>query len=148
MMDKPQETAMKPVLLALAAAAVLVAPTVQASSPAYGAVAASPDAKLPAAACIRPGDIVNSRLGRDRHSLYLLVNGRGTYRLEVSGACLKGASRIDPVSIRSADGFSRACRPRELAVDISKGGVRPCFLQSIALLTPAQARALPKNERP
>lgn len=139
---------MKRALLALAAVA-LAAPVAQAYPVPRGVVAATPDAALPAAACIWAGDIVAHKVDADGDSLYVLVNGKGVYRLRMHGQCLQGASRIDPIGIAVADGTTRACRPRELAVSVSKGlSPRPCTVDSIALLTKAQARALPKDLRP
>lgn len=128
----------------LAAAAVAGTPRAAADA----AVTASANESLPSEACIRPGEIVNHTLSADRHSLYVLVSGKGTYRLDVNGACLQGATRGDGVAFSAVGGASRACKPHELAVDVSKGGARPCTVQSITRLTTAQAKALSKDERP
>jgi hypothetical protein len=138
---------MKPALLALAAASILAAPAV-AATPTAPAIAASPDQSLPPHACFRPGDIVSHALGGDGHSIYVLVSGRGTYKLEMQGACLQGAVRTDPIAFRQPIGFARACKPSDLFITINKGGPRPCFAQSIALLSREEVQALPKDWRP
>ena len=136
-------------LAVLAAAVALAAPLAHAYPVPEGVVAATPNARLPASACIWGSDIVAHKLDAAGESLYVLVSGKGVYRLRMHGQCLQGASRIDPVSIGVADGTSRACRPRELAVNVSKGpSPRPCTVQSVDLLTKAEARALPKDLRP
>lgn len=116
---------------------------------AQAAPAPPADAVLPKESCIRPGDIANHAMSKDRHSVYVLVSGKGTYRLDVKGACLQGATRSDPMIFRALGGASRACRASEILVGVRKGtGLRPCTVEHIARLTPAEAKALPKGERP
>jgi hypothetical protein len=128
--------------LALGLAALLA----QAAHP---PVPAAADAPLPKAACIRPGDIANHAMSKDRKSVFILVSGKGVYRLDVRGACLQGAMRSDPMVFRAIGGSSRACRPADMLVGVRKGaGLRPCSVDAIAKLTPDEAKALPKGERP
>jgi hypothetical protein len=134
-------------LAVLALPFLFAAASAEAGPPAASdaAVFASTTEQLPSAACIRPGDIENHTLGTDGRSLYLLVSGKGTYRLSMHGACLQSATRSDPVSFSAAGGSSRICKASEFAVGV---GRRACTVDSIARLSAAEAKALPKDVRP
>jgi hypothetical protein len=102
--------------------------------------------------CFRTHDITNHTVGDDR-TLYISVNNRDVYRLEMSGACLAGAMSSDPIVMREPPGTPYACRPIDLDISITKGGLQtgiptPCIVQSMTRLTPAEVAALPPRIRP
>lgn len=98
--------------------------------------------------CFRTSDIRNHTVGDDR-TLYLDVQGRGVYRVGMSGSCLAGAMRNDPLVMRQPPGSAIACSPIDLDISVGRPGfVSPCIVQSIARLTPAEIDALPPRLRP
>ncbi|HEY8616579.1 hypothetical protein [Phenylobacterium sp.] len=143
-------------VLAAGAAAVLsgCAPSSYPPPPPPGAMMPPPPPPPPAGAflaggdCFRTSDIRNHTIGDDR-TLYLDVQGRGAYRVGMSGACLAGASSSDPLVMRQPPGSPIACRPIDLDISISRSGFRsPCIVESIVRLTPAEVEALPPRLRP
>ncbi|MDB5448709.1 MAG: hypothetical protein JWQ97_4026 [Phenylobacterium sp.] len=103
--------------------------------------------------CFRTHDITNHTIGDDR-TLYISVNNRDVYRLEMSGSCLAGATSSDPIIMREPPGTPYACRPIDLDISISHGGLgsggipTPCIVQSMVRLAPAEVAALPPRFRP
>ncbi|WP_207801817.1 DUF6491 family protein [Phenylobacterium hankyongense] len=112
--------------------------------PGYSA-ALAPDA------CFRTHDIRNHTVGDD-HTLYIDVNGRDVYAIEMSGACLAGAMSNDPIIIREPPGAAIVCRPIDLDISIGRPGgggfATPCIVRDIVRLTPGQVAALPPKVRP
>jgi len=119
--------------------------------PAYAApVAAAPPmgSAVPTDACFRSSDIRNHTVGDD-HTLYIDVAGRDVYRIGMSGACLAAAMPSDPIVMRQPPGTSIICRPIDMDISISKGGISsPCIVNSIVRLTPSEVAALPPRLRP
>jgi hypothetical protein len=121
------------------------------------AVAVPVPVPVPAAApmgsgCFRTHDITNHTIGDD-HTLYISVNSRDVYRLEMSGACLAGALSSDPLIMREPPGTPYVCRPIDLDISISRGGLQngiptPCIVSSMVQLAPAEVAALPARLRP
>lgn len=138
---------MKLALVTLAAAASLAgcASSQQTASYAggFGADTAA------AGQCFRRSNIQNHTFADD-HTLYLRTAGRAIYRVEVDGACLAGAGFGDPLVMQSPPGSDNICRPMDLDIRIRtpNGGVSPCIVRSLTLLTPEQVAALPKGDRP
>ena len=113
------------------------------AAPAYAAPAVAV-----APACFYTRDIRNHTIGDDR-TLYLNVNDRAVYRVEMSGACLAGATSSDPIVIRNPPGSNNVCRPIDLDIGVSIGGFNhTCIVSSIAPMTPAEIAALPPRLRP
>jgi hypothetical protein len=131
-------------VLAVLVVAVAAAPAT-ASAPPYGARAAAPMERLPSAACIKEGRILNRTLGEDGRSIYLQVHGLGTYRVTTKGACLQTANKYDSISILRTTTMADICRPADAHVRV---GRRDCFLESLELLSPSEVAALPKGVRP
>lgn len=136
--------------LALGCAALLGAcasPYAQTAAAPAGtdAVAAAPGA----GGCFRMNDIRSHRIA-DSRTLYVDVRGQETWRLEMSGSCLSGASRQETLITESAGGSGMICRPIDLNLKVRLGGgmVSPCIVQSMARLTPAEVAALPPELRP
>jgi hypothetical protein len=103
---------------------------------------------MPAPMCFRTADIRGHTVGDDR-TLYLNVNGRAVYRVQMSGACLAGATSSDPLVMRQPPGSAIVCRPIDLDVSISKGGFpSPCIVNSITPMSVAEVDALPPRLRP
>jgi hypothetical protein len=102
--------------------------------------------------CFRSQDITNHQIGDDR-TLYVNVNNRDIYKLEMASACLAGANASDPLVIREPPGSPYVCRPIDLDISITRGGAgsgiaTPCIVQSLVRLTPAEVAALPPRLRP
>jgi len=102
--------------------------------------------------CFRTSDIGNHTIGDD-HTLYIRVGLREVYRLEMSNACLGGANSTDPLVMRQPPGSAYACRPIDLDISITKGGLEtgiptPCIVSSMAHLSPDEVAALPSRLRP
>jgi hypothetical protein len=119
--------------IGLAAAAALIA----AASPAF----AAPPSGDP---CFLTRDMRNHTVGDD-HTMYVDVNGRSVYRATFSNNCLAGATSSDPMVLRDRGGMGRICHP--LDFDVSVRGTQ-CIVSSLTRLTPAEAAALPRGQRP
>jgi len=100
------------------------------------------------AECFRVHEIQN-RVIADDHTMLVNVDGRATYRLTMKGRCLATATNSDPISTRALPGTSRICKPADMDISISQSGsIRPCLVDSIAKMSPAEAAALPKKYQP
>lgn len=98
--------------------------------------------------CIRSREIRNHTIADDQ-TILLNVDGRATYRVTVSGACLGGAVSSDPIVTRNPPGSSLICRPIDMDLAIAKDGFEStCIVRSIVKMTPEQVSALPKKLRP
>jgi hypothetical protein len=135
--------------LALGCAALLGA----CASP-YAETAAAPAgadavAAAPAGGCFRMNDIRAHRIA-DSRTLYVDVRGQETWRLEMSGSCMAGASRQETLITESAGGSGMICRPIDLNLKVRLGGgmVSPCIVSTMNRLTPAEVAALPPDLRP
>lgn len=116
--------------------------------PPPGPVAMMAPGALPPPMCFRTSDIRNHTVGDDS-TLYINVSGRAVYRVEMAGACLAGATSSDPLVMRLPPGSPVACRPIDLDISISKGGIAsPCIVRSLTAMTPDQVAALPPRMRP
>ncbi|WP_297697092.1 DUF6491 family protein [Phenylobacterium sp.] len=121
--------------------------------PPPGAVAVAPAYGVPAVAvapaCFRTYDIKNHTVADD-HTLYINVYNRAVYRIDLSGACLAGATSSDPIIMREPPGSTYVCHPIDLDVGVRVGGgvVNHCIVSAITPLTPDQVAALPPKLRP
>ncbi len=99
-------------------------------------------------ACFRTHDVRNHTVGDD-HTLYLNVNNRAVYRVEMSSSCLAGATSSDPIIMQNPPGSNEVCRPIDLDIGVHLGGfTNHCIVKSIVPLTSAEAAALPPKVRP
>ena len=119
---------------------------------ALAAAVAPPPVVAPPDGCFRTRDITNHTIGDDG-TLYLNVNNRDVYRLEMSGSCLAGAASNDPLVMREPPGSPYACQPIDLDISISKGSLTtgmptPCIVRSMTRMTPAEVASLPPRLRP
>jgi len=116
--------------------------------PPPGAVVYGVPAAAVVPACFRTRDIRNHTVG-DNHTMYLNVDGRMVYRVEMSNDCFAGATSSDPIIIRIPPGSSDVCRPIDLDVGVNMGGfTNRCIISSITPLAPDQVAALPPKLRP
>ena len=114
-------------------------------APAYGADAV---AAAPGSLCFRTSDMRNHTVGDDS-TMYVDIGQRGVYRFEMSGSCLAGASASDPLVIRAVAGSSLICRPIDLDISISRGGLNsPCIVRDFSRMSPEAVAALPPRLRP
>jgi hypothetical protein len=132
---------MKPLSLALAAAAVLVL--------AQASVQAAPEAGGEAVSqCFRVGDIQNSvQTSRTRMNIKTLQN---TYfQIDTKGICFVGPGNLS-YGIRAAPASGGIiCKPIDMDLVGGEAGNRlPCIVDKITPLTRAQVMALPKKEQP
>jgi hypothetical protein len=103
---------------------------------------------LPSGQCIRTHDIRNHTIA-DNRTLLIDVNGKATYRVTMSGACLAGAMSSDPIITRNPPGSAIVCKPIDFDVAISRGGFpSQCIVESIVRMTPEEVAALPRKLRP
>ena len=133
----------------LAACTDTYAPSPPPGTPVAVIVPASPPM---GSGCFRTHDITNHTIGDD-HTLYVGVNNRDVYRLEMAGACLAAANSTDPLVMREPPGAPYVCRPIDLDISITKGGLQtgvptPCIVSSMVQLTPSEVAALPQRLRP
>jgi hypothetical protein len=99
-------------------------------------------------ACFYTRDIRNHTVGDD-HTLYLNVEGRMVYRVEMGGGCLAGATSSDPIIMQNPPGSNNVCKPIDLDIGVSMGGfVNHCIVKDIVPLSPAEVAALPPKLRP
>lgn len=140
---------MKLVIVALAASAAAVSTAAIAAKPSPLATPApASGAGLSGGQCFRSHDIRNHTIA-DRNTLLIDVAGKGAYRVTMSGACLAGALRSDPIVTRSPPGSTTICKPIDMDVGISKNGFStPCIVDSIVKMSPAEVAALPPKLRP
>jgi hypothetical protein len=116
--------------------------------PPPGAVAYAVPAAAVVPACFYTRDIRNHTVG-DAHTMYLNVNGRMVYRVEMSNDCFAGATSSDPIVIRNPPGASNVCRPIDLDVGVNMGGfTNRCIVSSVVPMSPEQVAALPPKLRP
>ena len=114
-----------------------------AAAPAYGTAAAAV-----APACFYTRDIRNHPVGDD-HTLYFNVNNRAVYRVELTGACLAGATSTDPIIIRNPPGSDTVCRPIDLDIGVHFSSMtNHCIVSNIVPMAPAEVAALPPKLRP
>jgi hypothetical protein len=136
-------------LFALGAAAALLAGCASdyPQNAAYAGRAGS-DAVDTVGGCFRIMDIRAHRIA-DPRTLYIDVGGRETYRLEMSGSCMSGASRQETLITESRTG-GLICRPIDfdLKVKMSGGFPTSCIIQNMTRLTPSEVAALPPELRP
>lgn len=139
---------MKP-FLALGCAALLGACASPYAGTAVAPHGADAAASAPAGGCFRMSDIRAHRIA-DPRTLYVDVRGQETWRLEMSGACLAGASRQETLITESVGGSGIICRPIDLnlKVRLGAGMVSPCIVSTMTRLTPAEVAALPPDLRP
>jgi hypothetical protein len=80
-------------------------------------------------------------------TLYLDVNGRFVYRVDMANDCLAMATRSDPLVIRSFGGSRTVCKPVDLDISAPRAAGH-CFVQNLVRLSPEEAAALPKRLQP
>ena len=96
--------------------------------------------------CFQLRNMDNTRAS-DARTLYAKV-GRDTWRFDMAGACLSTVSS-DGLIVEPVGGRSTVCGPLDLNIKARNGGVTvPCIVRSLNKLTPEQAAALPKSDRP
>jgi len=116
--------------------------------PPPGAVVYGVPAAAVVPACFRTRDIRNHTVG-DARTMFLNVDGRIVYRVEMSNNCFSAATSSDPIIIQNPPGSSDVCRPIDLDVGVSMGGfTNRCLVSSIVPMTPEQVAALPPKLRP
>ncbi len=124
-----------------------------AAGPAGKATVAAPGVDAAAAAtgansCFRRSSDVRNHTVGGPNTLYLDVNGRDVYRVEMSNNCLASAVSSDPLIFRNFGGGQTVCKPLDLDISIASGGQQRCIISSLSKLTPAEVAALPKKMRP
>lgn len=97
--------------------------------------------------CFARRDIRNHTVGGPR-TLYLDINGREVWKVEMSNSCLASAVSSDPLIFRNDTGGQSVCRPLDLDITVSAAGPSRCIVSGISKLTAAEVAALPKKMRP
>jgi len=119
---------------------VAVAGSLLTLAPAFGAT--TPPASKDA--CFLTQYLRGHTVAPDGHTVYFDLDGRATYRLTTSGACLAHATASDTLLLRDR-GQGWICRPLDL--ELSVRGVH-CIVDTLTKLTPLEAAALPKRLQP
>ena len=104
-------------------------------------------ASAKAGQCFMRRDVRNHTVG-DSKTLYLDVNGRQVWKVQMSNSCLASAVSSDPLIFRNDTGGQSVCKPIDLDITVSAGGPSRCIVSSISRLTNAEIAALPKKMRP
>ena len=138
---------MKLLILAsvIGAAALTGAAAPRAASVQGADAAASTSAK--AGQCFMRRDVRNHTVG-DSKTLYLDINGRQVWKVQMSNSCLASAVSSDPLIFRNDTGGQSVCKPIDLDITVSAAGPSRCIVSSIRRLTDAEVAALPKKMRP
>ena len=141
---------MKPTILALAAVVTATGLIAAHKAPAPSNLPPPPasGAGLASGQCLR-SHAIRGHTMVDNYTLLLGSDRHEVYRVTFKGACLAGAMSSDPIITEQRSGSDLVCRPLDLDIAISKGGIAsPCIVDSIAKLSAEQARALPPRLRP
>lgn len=141
---------MKPTILALAAVVAATGMIAARKPPEPSNLPPPPPsgASLEKGQCLRSHEIRGHTVV-DKQTMLLGSNRREVYRVTFKGACLAGAVSSDPIITEQRTGSDLVCRPLDLDIAISKGGIAsPCIVDSIVKLTAEQASALPPRLRP
>ena len=124
-------------LLALAGAALAMS------------AAAPNDAKpKPSSSCFLSRDWAGWKPSADSRSIYIHVNVRDYYRLDLSSACTALQDPTAHLVTRTTDAW--ICHPIDLDLKVadSNGFAVPCIVRAITPMTKAEIDALPPKERP
>jgi hypothetical protein len=96
--------------------------------------------------CFRPSDVSGWRAVDDR-TVYLQTNARHVYRLKLMGAC-PDVHWAEHIGVSSFGGPMICSAIDATIVSPSSIGPRKCPVSTLEELTPAQAAALPKGQKP
>jgi hypothetical protein len=88
----------------------------------------------------------------DARTIYIRVNVRDYYRLDLSGECPE-LTAPDAHLITKTRGSDWVCSAIDWDLRVGEGGppggfVTPCIVQSMTKMTPAQVAAIPPKSRP
>ena len=121
---------------------------------ALGAIGASLGATLPAAeaqpatsappACIRLGQIQNSRMAGVR-TLYIRTSARAFYRMDFANDC--DAQGNGPLIIHPVNNSGEICSAISVDISVRETGQR-CMPSALTRLTPDEVAAIPKKDLP
>lgn len=112
------------------------------------AILAAPPAAYAADQCFFTRNITNYS-APDDHTLYLRVNVNDIYRLDLGGSCPGLPFELNRISLQTVPGASQICRPIDVDVRVTDEGPSvPCIVSGLRKLSPAEAAAIPKKDRP
>lgn len=90
---------------------------------------------------------MDSTRASDARTLYAKV-GRDIWRFDMAGACLSTVSS-DGLIVEPVGGRATVCGRLDLNIKGRNGGIAtPCIVRSLTKLTPEEAAAVPKGDRP
>lgn len=137
---------MRLVIIAAAAGAAALASPVVADAPSPLPPAPPAGTGLADSECLLAHEIGNHSVV-DGKTLLLSGFGRsrGTYRVTMRKACLRGAVSADPISLTGPQTRGRICKPTHLDISARSGH---CYVDSIVKLTPQEVAALPRRLKP
>jgi hypothetical protein len=117
------------------------------AQPAVSRPATPPPAKEQ---CFRSEDYQGFR-PVDEHAFNIRVNIHDYYRIEVEGSC-PALTYPDATLITVVRGSDMICSPLDWDLKVGQGGLghfaEPCIVKSQTKLTPEQAAAIPKSQKP
>ncbi len=98
--------------------------------------------------CFFTCDIQNY-LAPDDHTLYLRVRNNAIYRIDLINACPEMPMNIGHIALQTVAGSGTICHAIDLDLKVSSNGTSTaCLIKSLHRLTPEEAAALPKEDRP
>ena len=98
--------------------------------------------------CFFTRDIQNI-LAPDDHTIYLRVRNNAIYRIDTVSECPELPFNDGRISLQTTPGSSTVCHAIDLDLRVFNHGVStPCLIKSLHKLTPEEAAALPKKDRP
>jgi hypothetical protein len=98
--------------------------------------------------CFFTRDIQNY-LAPDDRTLYLRVRNSAIYRIDLVNACPEMPMNIGRIALQTVAGSGMICRAIDLDLKVSSNGTSTaCLIKSLHKLTPEEAAALPKEDRP
>lgn len=106
------------------------------------------DAPKPRRACFFADQINGWRQGKDATVAYLSVGANKVYRLDMMGRCNDLDTALT-IGAETRGGGSSICDGQDVTL-ITRSPIGPfrCPVRAITLLTPEEAAALPRKERP
>jgi len=125
--------------------AVLVAAALTGVAPAAVAAPASETGRQ----CFYSRDVTSWRAVGSRQ-VNIQVNHRDVYRLDLVAACPQLSSAGETIGLVPFGASDQVCLGIEVDVVVPQRGLTPipCPVKTITRLSPAEAKALPKRQRP
>lgn len=98
--------------------------------------------------CFWVRDIYNYSVNGDEDTVYLRVRNHEIWKLSLASRCV-GLSFKQALPIRTFAGVGSVCHAQDIDLKVRENGMEvPCFVSDLRKLTPEEAAAIPKRDRP